>query len=100
MRLISSKKASPKRTLYDAVKSGHIGGAGLDVLEDEPVQEDNPLLTLPQVFVTPHVAGQTDLTIEGTAAYIIEVIGKLKAGEQIASALNEPKMPRRVLGRR
>ncbi len=89
-----------EKALYDAVKSGHIGGAGLDVLEHEPVQADDPLLTLPQVFVTPHVAGQTDLTIEGTAAYIIEVIGKLKAGEQIASTLNEPKMPRRVLGRR
>jgi len=80
-----------EKALYDAVKSGHIGGAGLDVLEHEPVQADNPLLTLSQVFVTPHVAGQTDLTIEGTAAYIIEVIGKLKAGEQIASALNEAK---------
>lgn len=89
-----------EKALYDSIKSGHIGGAGLDVLEHEPVQADNPLLTLPQVFVTPHVAGQTDLTIEGTAAYIIEVIGRLKAGEQIASALNEPKEPRRVLGRR
>ena len=88
-----------EKALYDAVKSGHLLGAGLDVLEEEPVQPDNPLLGLPSVFITPHVAGQTDLTIAGTVAYAVEVVTLLKKGERIQSLLNEPKSPRRELRR-
>ncbi len=82
--------------LCDAVRSGHLGGAGLDVVEQEPIAKDNPLLSLPQIFVTPHVAGQTDLTIEGTVEYVAEVIAKLKAGQKIASLLNDPERPRKL----
>ena len=83
--------------LYAAVKSGHLGGAGLDVLEHEPVRPDEPLLELPQVFLTPHVAGQTDVMVEGTAAYVGEVIEAMKAGKQAGSVLNRPKTPRLAL---
>ena len=69
------------------------------MLEQEPVQGNNPLLALPQGFVSPHAAGQKDLTIEGTAVYVAEVIGKLEAGEKMTSLLNEPKTPRRALGK-
>lgn len=86
-----------ERALHEAIQSGHIGGAGLDVPEKEPIQADNPLLRLSQVFVTPHVAGLTDLTAEGTAEYILEVAGRLKAGEPISSVINRPKTPRREL---
>jgi phosphoglycerate dehydrogenase-like enzyme len=83
-----------EQALYAAVKNGHIRGAGLDVLEHEPMQPDDPLLTLPQILVTPHVAGVTDLMIEGTAEYLAEVIGKLKQAEKFPSLLNEPGLPR------
>ena len=83
--------------LYDAVKRGHLGGAGLDVLEHEPVRENEPLLELPQVFLTPHVAGQTDVMVEGTAEYVGEVIKAMKAGKQMESLLNRPKSPRLAL---
>ena len=86
-----------EKALYDAVKSGHLGGAGLDVLEHEPVRPDEPLLELPQVFLTPHVAGQTSEMVEGTAEYVGEVIGKMKAGKQMSSLLNRPKTPRLAL---
>ena len=45
--------------LYAALKGGKIGGAGLDVLVDEPPAKDNPLFTLPNVTLTPHSAGPT-----------------------------------------
>jgi len=45
--------------LIDALRSGHIGGAGLDTFESEPIAADNPLLSLENVIVTPHVAGVT-----------------------------------------
>jgi len=48
--------------LMDALNSGHLGGAGLDVYEDEPLPEDHPLLQCEQVALTPHVA---DMTPEG-----------------------------------
>jgi len=51
--------------LYDALTSGHIAGAGLDVFEDEPTSLDNPLLKLDTVISSPHMAG---VTVEAMAA--------------------------------
>jgi phosphoglycerate dehydrogenase-like enzyme len=61
--------------LLAAVKSGHLYGAGLDVVKDEPVSEGNPLLAEPLIFVTPHIAGPTDLMLDGTVKYLGQVSG-------------------------
>jgi|GEM_PF-356096 len=66
--------------LVQALKRGAIAGAGLDVFEREPLGPDSPLLKLPNVVVTPHVAGvtqsywakQTDLFIANLEAYLDE----------------------------
>ena len=42
--------------LIDALREGKIGGAALDVFETEPTPLDNPLLSMPNVLVTPHIA--------------------------------------------
>jgi len=84
-----------EEALCHAIKSGHLGGAGLDVEEHEPVPLDDPLLTLPQVFITPHEAGLTDLNVRGTVEYALNVLANIKANQPIDSQLNNP-LPRRV----
>jgi phosphoglycerate dehydrogenase-like enzyme len=42
-----------------ALESGQLGGAGLDVFEQEPTPADNPLRRMENVFVSPHIAGST-----------------------------------------
>ena len=50
--------------LVDALNSGHLGGAGLDVFAQEPLSADHPILACDQVVLTPHLADQTPEGIE------------------------------------
>ena len=83
--------------LVDAVIDGQISAAGLDVLKNEPPGRKDPLLQLPQVLVTPHIAGLTDLMLDGTVNYISRVIEEFAAGQKPKSILNSPAKPRRLL---
>jgi len=83
--------------LVDAVNQGQISAAGLDVLKHEPPDHKDPLLQLPQVLVTPHIAGLTDLMLNGTVNYICHVIEEFDAGKKPKSILNSPTKPRHLL---
>jgi phosphoglycerate dehydrogenase-like enzyme len=80
--------------LLAAVTSGHLYGAGLDVVKNEPVKPDNPLLSELRIFVTPHIAGSTDVMLEGTVKYLSEVLAGYIKGVRTEGAVNEPKEPR------
>jgi phosphoglycerate dehydrogenase-like enzyme len=80
--------------LLAAVKSGHLYGAGLDVVKDEPVGEGNPLLMEPRIFVTPHIAGSTDLMLDGTVSYLGDVLAEFRQGIRSGGIVNEPRNPR------
>ncbi|MBT2207396.1 2-hydroxyacid dehydrogenase [Actinomadura sp. NEAU-AAG7] len=69
--------------LVDALTSGHLGGAGLDVFEQEPVDPANPLLTLDNVVVMPHVAWLTRETWARYFAVAAENCRRLASGEQL-----------------
>jgi D-3-phosphoglycerate dehydrogenase len=48
-----------QKSLYEALRDGTIAGAGLDVFEQEPIDPHDPLLTLPNIVLSPHTAGTT-----------------------------------------
>ena len=86
-----------EEALLGAIRSGHLGGAGLDVVKNEPVAPNDPLMGVPEIFVTPHVAGMTDLMLEGTAGYVLEVLRMYEAGMKTESLVNSPERPRSAL---
>jgi phosphoglycerate dehydrogenase-like enzyme len=67
------------------------------VLKPDPNGAKSPLFDLPQILITPHIAGATDLTFDGTLNYIKQVIEAFAAGEKPKSVLNAPEHPRRLL---
>jgi phosphoglycerate dehydrogenase-like enzyme len=66
--------------LCDALRSGHLGGAGIDVFTDEPVARDNPLLGLENVVVTPHIAWLTTGTFDRSFRLAAENCRRVAAG--------------------
>ena len=66
-----------EKALIDALRAGTIAGAGLDVFEKEPVEMDNPLLTMTNVVVEPHLASGS---IESRTAMAVLAAQNLVAG--------------------
>ncbi len=74
-----------ERALFDALVSGHLVGAGLDVFGREPVTADNPLLALPTVVAAPHVAWLTGEMFRRSLAFALENCERLAAGAPLAN---------------
>lgn len=97
-----------QRALVDALKSGQIAGAGLDVFEQEPIAPDDPLLELGNVVVAPHSLGYTDdlfrRCVESTCAAILDVAaGRVPEHLVNSAVLDHPdfqaKIHRRAIAR-
>ena len=67
--------------LYEALASGQLGGAMLDTFAVEPVSPDWPLLRLPNVTLTPHIAGASVRTVTIAADQAAEEVRRFLAGE-------------------
>jgi D-3-phosphoglycerate dehydrogenase / 2-oxoglutarate reductase len=67
--------------LYEALSSGHLGGAMLETFAVEPVPPGWPLLKLPNVTLTPHIAGSSLKTVTHAASLAAEEVRRYLAGE-------------------
>lgn len=72
-----------EQALADALRSGHLGGAGVDTLTQEPPRDGNPLLELdmPNLVMTPHMAFASDSTLARLAEQLLANIEAFVAGE-------------------
>ncbi len=77
--------------LADAIRGGHVAGAALDVFENEP-PENNPLLELPNVVVTPHLGASTMEAQEKVAQQVAEQMSDYLLRGAVNNALNMPSI--------
>lgn len=68
--------------LIEALRSGHLGGAALDVLAEEPTSPDNPLWEMENVLITPHTSGNTPYYYDGVLDIFCESLKVVLEGEQ------------------
>jgi len=74
--------------LIDALNTGKLAGAGLDVTEPEPLPADHPLWKAPNLIITPHVAARSDLPPDKSWAVVYEQIRRYAAGEKMLSVVD------------
>ncbi|ERG88439.1 MAG: D-3-phosphoglycerate dehydrogenase [halophilic archaeon J07HX5] len=78
--------------LAAAVAEDGLEGAAVDVFADEPVAADNPLLTVDDVIVTPHLGASTAAAQESVAVSTAEHVLAALNGDPVANALNAPSI--------
>jgi len=78
--------------LYDALASGHLAGAGLDVLDPEPPDPSNPLMSLTNVVVSPHIAGIDTKAMADMADKAATCIVELASGGWPADCVVNPEV--------
>jgi D-3-phosphoglycerate dehydrogenase len=81
-----------EKALYDALKSGQVAAAALDVFEKEPLPAESPLITLDNVVVTPHLGASTVEAQVNVAIDVAEQIIEVLKGGAARSAVNIPSM--------
>ena len=74
--------------LIAALSSGHLAGAGLDVVDPEPLPADSPLWHLPNVIITPHVSAHTSVSREQRDLVLVENLRRYAAGEPMLSVVD------------
>ncbi len=74
--------------LCDALESGHLGAAALDVYPEEPLPVDSRLLKAPRLVLSPHIAGATKETAQRAARIAAEEVGRYVRGERLVNVVN------------
>ncbi len=77
--------------LLRALNNGSIGGAGLDVTPEEPLPADSPLWDMPNVIITPHVAGGSPIRLDRTVGLFCDNLERLLVGKPLLSVIDKEK---------
>jgi phosphoglycerate dehydrogenase-like enzyme len=80
---VARGKVADEAALIAAMKAGKIAAAALDVTAEEPLAQDSPLWEMPNVFITPHTAGETRAYEDNVIDILIENLERLWKGDQV-----------------
>jgi D-3-phosphoglycerate dehydrogenase / 2-oxoglutarate reductase len=99
VRLINCARGGiiDEAALVRALTSGHVGGAAIDVFEQEPPPADHPLLRFEQVVVTPHLGAATDEAQSAVALAIADQVADVLVRGVVSNAVNLPAMDAETL---
>jgi len=74
--------------LVEALRSGQLAGAGLDVTEPEPLPAGHPLWSLPNVIISPHVSSGSDVQAQRSELLLVENVRRYVAGEPLLNVVD------------
>jgi phosphoglycerate dehydrogenase-like enzyme len=77
--------------LVEALETGQIGGAGLDVTSPEPLPPEHPLWRMPNVVVTPHAAGGSPLRQDRVVDLFCANLRSFRSGEPLDGVIDKTK---------
>lgn len=83
--------------LIEALQSGKVAAAGLDVYEDEPPAEDSPLRSIENLVLTPHLGASTEEAQENVGIDVAKQMIDALTGGMVVNALNMPSVDPKVL---
>lgn len=78
-----------EKALVEALRSGHLAGAGLDVFEEEPLPLESPLWHLPNVVLTPHVGGLSERTRQRVFERFLDNLRRFLANEPLVGVVDK-----------
>src|SRR3954470_12763166 len=81
-----------EKDLLEALKSGQVGAAALDVFEVEPLPKEFPLRDLPQVIMTPHLGASTEEAQENVGIEVAEIVSAYLLNGAVRNAVNLPNL--------
>jgi phosphoglycerate dehydrogenase-like enzyme len=77
-----------EHALIDALQSGHLGGAGVDVFTQEPLAAGSPLWDLPNVIVSPHSAGLSNRLNDKLTDLFVQNLGRVREGRPLLNEIS------------
>jgi D-3-phosphoglycerate dehydrogenase len=81
--VVSRGQIVEEEPLIEALRSGHVAGAGLDVFAQEPLPADSPLWDAPNVLISPHISADSSQMWERRKQICKDNLRRYLAGEQL-----------------
>ena len=86
---VSRGRLVDEAALADALSNGRVGGAALDVFEQEPLPKDSPLWGMPNVLITPHMAGFRPDHWDAVVELFAENLRRFETGQELRNVVDK-----------